>query len=124
MRHLDAAEPHVVAGAERVHVEALAGPDIAEPRQQQALGAREILGRGHLEIGLTARDQANRETAALGDRGGVRQIQALCTAMRLEDLAKPKRLRCLRAPELAPADGPDAVAAAPRLERLGARTRG
>src|SRR5690242_3766008 len=67
MREPDAAEPEMIAGAESVDVEALAGADIALARQQQTFRLRQILRRRHLEIGLAAFDQAHGEAGALGD---------------------------------------------------------
>ena len=57
VRDRDAADADVVAGAEGMHVEALADPHIAEPRCEQPFGGGQVLGRRHLEIVLAAGDQ-------------------------------------------------------------------
>ena len=45
VRHAHAAQPDMIAGPEGMDVEALAGADVAEPRREKPLGARQIVVR-------------------------------------------------------------------------------
>src|SRR5215468_2067168 len=124
MRQFDPAEPDVVAGAERMHVKTLAGPDVAEPGEHHRLGPGEIVGCRYLEVAFAAHDQAHGETRALGNRGIVGEIEPPCRAMRRENLAEPESLRRLRTPELAAVDGLDDEGVAPALDRVSDGQRG
>ena len=63
----------MVARPERVHVEALADADIAEPAREQPLGGGKVLRGGHLQIVLAAGDDERRHAGRLGDRRVVGQ---------------------------------------------------
>src|SRR4051812_25938511 len=95
MRHLEAAEPDVIARTEGVDVEALAGARVAEPGGEEGLGAGEVVHRGHLEIVLAALDESDRQTGALEDRGVVRKRLARRRAVRRQDLGEAETLRRL-----------------------------
>ncbi len=86
VRHAHAAQPDVIAGPERMHVEALAGADVGLLRGEVAAGAIEVGSGGDLEIRRAALDQAHREAGTLGHRRVVGQIAAGGGAMGGENL--------------------------------------
>ncbi len=105
MRDRDAADHDVVAGAERMHVEALADPDIAEARGEEPLRRGEVLRGRHLQIVLAPLNHERRHPGGLGDRRIVGQHASDCGAVRRENGREMKALRGLRAPQSGAVDG-------------------
>src|SRR5579863_3745695 len=98
MRDADASEHHMVAFAESVHVETVAGADVAKGRYAQGFGANKIVVGGKLHVGSLARENGDAVAGPFGERGVVGKILAAScrrAMMRVEDEIKGKRLRCL-----------------------------
>ena len=73
VRHLDAAEPDMIARAEAMDVEALAAAMSGCRAASSASAMREILRRRQFEILPRARHGGDHEAGVLGDRGVVGQ---------------------------------------------------
>jgi hypothetical protein len=69
VRYPHPADPQMVAGDERVDIEALPNPDIPLPSGKQPLGGGEIGRRRDLEIVLRAFDDQRRQAGGLCDCG-------------------------------------------------------
>ena len=127
MRDRDAADHDVIAGAERMHVETLADPDISGSRREQPLGRGEVLCGSHLQIVLASWDHDGRHPGRLGDCGIVGQHLPGSSMMRREDRLEMEPLRGLRPPQLRAVDGfPDHAVGDPfdRVAERQGRDRG
>ena len=82
VRHRHAAQHHLVAFAEAVHVEAEAAATLGRTGQQP-LAATEIVFRRHLEIFLVARHEPDPQARVFGDRRIVGQAKPDAAAVRL-----------------------------------------
>ena len=99
MRHAHAADHHMIAGAEGVHVIAGAGPDVAEQARKARLFADEVFGSRQFHVGNIAFKSRNRQSRPFGERRIIREIIALVArraAMRVEDRVEAEHLRRLR----------------------------
>ena len=102
---INAAEAHLVARAEAVHVEAGAAPDLLGAGQP-ARGLLQVRGRGDLEVRRIALDQTHREAGLLGNGRVVGEAQlGRCCAMGGQDLGVAEPLGRLRPPQPVPVHG-------------------
>ena len=98
VRDAHAAEHHVVAGGESVHVDAGAGAHVGKLGEMHGLGADEILRAGDFHIAGLAFENGNPHAGPFGERGVVGEIEtALCgrAAMRVEQRREGEALRRL-----------------------------
>ena len=98
MRDADASEHDMIAVAESVHVEAVAGADVGKRRHAQGFGANEIVVGRKLHIGSLASENSDTMAGPFGERGVVGKVLAAGrrrATMRVDDQIKGKRLRCL-----------------------------
>ena len=100
---LDAAEGHGAAGAEGVHVEAVARANV-HGRSRHGARPLEIGRGGYLEVRLVAGDDARRRPGGDGDGDVVEGVVAV-GPVGGEDRGETETLRRLGAPEAAPVDG-------------------
>ena len=123
-RQPHAAERHAVAGAEGVHVEAVAGPDVRADVHASSEAARplEVGGGGDLEVRLVARNDADRKPGGAGDRHVVGRLAGV-GAVRGEDVGEAEALRRLRPPEAVARHRRRRPAAARPPERVDDRQR-
>ena len=121
------AERHAVAGAEGVHVEAVAGPDVWADVHASSDGARplEVGGRGDLEVRLVARNDADRKPGGAGDRHVVVGLAVGGTGARrgFRESGSPAASARARARRAAPARPPRRRPPARARRRRGAPER-
>ena len=94
----------MIAFTERVHVEAVAGPDIAKRRHTQGFCADKIVVGRKLHVGGLARENGDAVAGPFGERSIVGKVLATgrCgTLVGLNDEIKGEGLRCLHQPQAA-----------------------
>jgi hypothetical protein len=127
VRHAHAADHHMVARTESVHVIAGAGPDIAEQACKARLFADEVFGSRQFHVGNIAFKGRDRQSHPLGKRRVVREIIALVargSAVRVQDRIEAEHLRRLCDAQPRALGGCfDVAAAVHKLDRVGNRNR-
>ena len=122
MRDAHAADRHMIAGGEFVHVEPVARAEYLAGTQQ-LFGALEIFHGRDLEVSLGTRHQLDTQPLRFQKGRIVRELLVLEFPMRVQDRLEAKTLRRLRAPQAAAIDGANDDAVAAALQRIDHRHR-